>query len=160
METVTLRGEDFRTVHNTLCDLRSVQERLCGVVSNAVVDQLQNIIKGFEAGLKDAYEQDSSAFDRKMDHYSDIQSENKLRAIWSMFEVSDLRTPHPFTGATAVVYSDHWGPGPVRAPIEGALWVDLFRAADAAIRASGDDHHIFIEQLRPSGTDLVLQTGS
>jgi hypothetical protein len=32
MQTVTLYAEDFKTVHNTLCELRSIQQRLTGVI--------------------------------------------------------------------------------------------------------------------------------
>ena len=43
----------------------------------------------------------------------------------------------------------------------GATWGDIYRAADWAIRNSGDSHHIFIEgfELR-NGNELHLVTGS
>jgi len=158
METVTLRGEDFKTIHNTLCELRSLVERMTH--SMIKIDDVQNIINSFEAGLQDAYAQDNDAFQNKMDHYEEARVHLGLRSTWSIFEVELLQSQHPFTGATEVAYSDHWGNKTVTAPIEGNLWVDLYRAADRCIRASGDDHHIFIEQFQPEGRTLVLQTGS
>ncbi len=45
-------------------------------------------------------------------------------------------------------------------PVEGDRWIDLWRAADAAIVQSGDEHHVFVELFRPQGNRLVLSTGS
>ncbi len=158
METVTLRGEDFKTIHNTLCDLRSLVERMTH--SMIKIDDVQNIINSFEAGLQDAYAQDNNAFQNKMDHYSDVKQQEGLRAIWSIFSVEELGEQHPYRNAEEVVYRDHWGNKTVSEAIPGGTWIDLYIAADRCIRASGDDHHIFIEQFQPEGRTLVLQTGS
>ncbi len=163
METVTLHSEDFKTVHNTLCELRSVQERLTGVISNDLADRLHRVVKGFEQGLANAYEQDRSAFDRKMDHYDEVRQAQGFKTVWSIYEIEELGQPHPFEGALQVVYKDHWGDQPVVEEINGPRWVDLYAAADAAIRRSGDDHHIFIEAFRPVADQphqLRLTTGS
>ena len=158
METVTLKGQDFKTIHNTLCDLRSLVERMTH--STIKIDDVQRIIQNFESGLQDAYEQDTAAFKRKMDHYDDVNTVENFRSIWSIFEIEDLYTQHPFTGAVRVLYGDHWGNQTVTAPVEGDMWLDLYRAADSCIRASGDNHHTFIERFTFAGTDLILQTGS
>lgn len=156
METVTLRGEDFRTVHNTLCDLRTVQQRLTGVISNDLADQLQGVILGFEQGLRNAYEQDEAQFDSKMDYYSDFKSENGLRSIWSVYDLPahGFLSDHPFSSDAFVVYQGH------HVPVYGSTWGDVYRAADRAIELSGDGHHIFIEHFEQVGNELRLTTGS
>jgi len=164
METVTLRAEDFKTVHNTLCELRSVQERLTGVISNELADRLHSVIKGFDAGLADAYAQDNAAFERKHDHYEFIGLKAGIRVSrWSIYEVEDLEAEHPYKGAERICYRDHWGDAPVFREIKGPRWRDLWKAADLAIEDSGDQHHIFIESFVAStqqpGT-LRLTTGS
>jgi hypothetical protein len=163
MQTVTLRAEDFRTVHNTLCELRGLVQRM--VESTIKVDDVQRIIQGFEAGLADAYAQDNEVFESKMDYYSAFQTENGLSTIWSIYElpVHGFLDKHPFPGAVQVAYKQHWGEKAVFEEINGATWADLYRAADAAIRRSGDDHHIFIEHfvVNPQQPDqLLLTTGS
>ncbi len=161
METVTLKGEDFRTVHNTLCELRSVVEDMSQ--SMIKIERLEAIISQFELGLADAYAQDHAGFDRKMDHFYEVQRAQGFRTVWSIFEVEDLNQPHPFKGALQVAYKDHWGDGPVFEEITGDRWVDLYAAADAAIRRSGDDHHCFIEAFTPvedQPHQLRLTTGS
>lgn len=164
MQTVTLYAEDFKTVHNTLCELRSLQERVTGVISDQLADQLHRVIRGFEQGLKNAYDQDSEAFDRKHDHYAEVQQQLGLRSIWSVYEVADLGVEHPFEDAAYVIYDQHWGDsGQVVRAIDGSTWAALFVAADAAIQASGDDHHIFIEHFEPVADlprHLRLTTGS
>ena len=157
METVTLRGEDFKTLHNTLCDLRGLVQRM--ERSMIKVNEFDRIIEGFQMGLADAYEQDSSSFDRKMDYYSQFREENGLNAIWSIYELEEhgFLFNHPWEGAKVLVYKRE------TAPIQGPTWADLYRAADLVIERSGDDHHIFIESFCKYATDnsmLELTTGS
>lgn len=156
METVTLKGEDFKTVHNTLCDLRSLQNRIQGVVNSEISDRMERIIAQFEAGLADAYAQDETAFDLKMDYYSGFQNENDLGSIWSMYElpVHGFLQAHPYPSDAFVVY----GGGHV--PVLGPTWGDVYRAADCAIRNSGDFHHCFIEGFEVRGNELHMYTGS
>lgn len=165
METVTLKGQDFSTVHNTLCELREVQQRLSGVINLEMAAKLQAVIQGFERGLADAYSQDNSAFDSKMDYYSEFQRENGLQSIWSIYDlpVNGFLQEHPYEGALQLAYRDHWGDEPVFAEIQGVTWADIYRAADDCIRRSGDLHHVFIESIRvnPSHrSQLILTTGS
>ena len=165
METVVLRAEDFRTVHNTLCELREIEMRLNDVLSADMVDRLHRVIKGFESGLADAYSQDNAQFDSKMDYYSDFKSENGLQSIWSIYDlpVHGFLQEHPYKGAVEVCYRDHWGDQPVYETIQGATWADLYRAADRCIQRSGDGHHIFIEAfelVKGQPHQLRLSTGS
>lgn len=163
MQTVTLRAEDFRTVHNTLCELRSIvgdMER-----SMIKIERLESVIARFEQGLADAYAQDNEIFESKMDYYHQFQKDNQLRTVWSIYELPmhGFLEQHPFQGALQVAYVDHWGDEPVFEEIQGTTWGDLYRAADRAIRRSGDDHHCFIEAFRPNPAEpaqLRLTTGS
>jgi hypothetical protein len=159
METVTLKGEDFRTVHNTLCELREIEMRLNTVLSADMVERLHHVIRGFEQGLKNAYEQDEASFDDKMDYYRAYQNDNDFAAIWSMYElpVHGFLQNHPYPSDVFVIY----GKGHV--PVFGATWGDVYRAADCAIRNSGDLHHIFIEAFEPVADQphqIRLTTGS
>ena len=70
METVTLRGEDFKIIHNTLCDLRNLVDRM--ERSMIKTQEFDRIIEGFQMGLKDAYEQDNGTFEAKYAYYNDF----------------------------------------------------------------------------------------
>lgn len=154
METVTLRGEDFKTLHNTLCDLRNLVSRMeQSMIKTAEFDR---IIEGFQMGLKDAYDQDTATFDSKMDYYGQFQRENGLAAIWSVYElpIHGFLFDHPFPSDAFVVYKDQ------HCAIYGQTWADVYRAADQCIRNSGDLHHIFIENFELWGKEVRLTTGS
>lgn len=158
----TLTAEEFKTIHNALWELDSVIERTCGVINQELFEKLHKASKTIREGLKGAYEQENQAFETKSNYYGRIQEELGLRAIWSIYEVDNLSEPHPFEGATKVVYKNHWGK-PVSKTINGATWAALYVAADACIRDSGDNHHVFIEHFEPikgSDFELNLSTGS
>jgi hypothetical protein len=159
MQTVTLQAEDFKTIHNTLCELRSITDRC----SDKIAAQLNPIIQSFEAGLKDAYEQDDAIFSSKMDYFHRFKEMNGLSAIWSVYEldVHGFLQAHPYSSDAFVVYRNHWGENKDRHyPVLGTTWGDVYRAADLAIRESGDDHHIFIEGFEVRGNELHMYTGS
>ena len=158
---VTIRAADFSTIHNALYDLRCLQDRM--ETSMIKIEDLAQIEQTIRDALADAYDQDNSSFATKSDHYEEARVHLGFKSTWSIFEVDCLQSAHPYTGATQVIYKDHWGKQSVSAAIEGPLWVDLYRAADQCIRASGDAHHCFIEQFvveEQSPGQLRLATGS
>ena len=157
METVTLRGEDFKTIHNTLCDLRNLVDRM--ERSMIKTEEFDRIIEGFQMGLKDAYAQDTGTFEAKYAYYNDFKAQNGLDAIWSLYDVGigEFFNLHPWQGASILVYQGK------TTKIKGPTWGDLYIAADKAIASSGDDHHCFIEAFGKYATDnsmLELTTGS
>jgi hypothetical protein len=156
MQTVTLKGEDFRTVHNTLCELREIEMRLNTVINEQMAQQLHRVIKGFELGLADAYAQDNAEFESKMDYYHQFQTDNGLAAIWSIYElpIHGFLMDHPYPSDAFVVYKDE------HCAVYGQTWADVYRAADQCIRNSGDMHHIFIENFELWGKEIRLTTGS
>jgi hypothetical protein len=88
-------------------------------------------------------------------------------STWSVdgVEAGDFAKPHPHAGATHVVYTtdSFFGGegGNFTMPIEGNTWLDLWKAADAVIGASGDAHHRFIESFTSDHSPyLTLNTGS
>jgi hypothetical protein len=158
---VTISADDFKTIHNALYELRCLQDRM--QTSMIKIQDLERIEQTMRDALADAYDQDNNSFSTKMAHYEEAKVVLGLKSTWSIFEVDCLQGPHPYTGATQVMYKDHWGKEPVIAAIEGPLWVDLYRAADQCIRDSGDAHHCFIEQFvveEQSPGQLRLATGS
>lgn len=149
----TLTREEFKVLHNTLWELGNIND---GQV-RALVERIRTV------ALKGAYEQDSAAFQRQWKHYDEVRDFLKLRTQWSIYEVEDLRKPHPYEGAVEVFYGDHWGDGYVSETIPGKTWTDLWVAAERCIEKSGDGHHVFIEGFRPVADkpgQLRLTTGS
>ena len=154
----TLTAEEFKILHNSLCELNSLAYHHHVPKVEEIVERIRQV------ALKSAYEQDNRAFETKHDHYRSIQERDGLRAIWSVYEVNDLDSIHPYHDAEYVVYDEHWGEtGETVRKITGPFWSDLYRAADSAIQASGDTHHCFIEAFTPiedKPGHLRLHTGS
>ena len=147
--SVTLTAEEFKTLHNALYSLSRI--------GNDMVDEQVEVIR---TALQGAYQQERDVTDRRYDHYNSVKRELGLSAIWSMTEVDNLSERHPFEGVTTVTYKDHWGDSPVVTQINGSTYAALYVAANACIRDSGDEHHVYIEDFRKVGDTLILSTGS
>ena len=160
----TLTIQEFRTIHNAVCQLDSLVFQLEQVLKPELYDKLVRTRDDIRQGLAGAYEQDHEASDRKSRHYDDVKTQLELKnSEWSVYEAENLVDRHPFEGVDRVVYRTHWGEKSVSCSINGSTWAALWIAADACIRDSGDGHHVFIEAFRPSKDDprtLVLSTGS
>lgn len=156
----TLTSDEFKTVHNGLCRLRSIIERLDGFLAPELYKQLVESKNEIRSGLSGAYAQDTLAFDKKYEHYRSVAEDLGLKATWSLFEVDNLNDRHPYEGVENLVYRDHWGSKAITVPINGSTWCALFVAANACIRDSGDIHHSFIEGFTQEDNTLILSTGS
>lgn len=140
---VTLTANEFKAIHNALC-----------FAPNKGLDAT---VEAIREALKGAYEQDESAFDRKMDYFREFQKENGLESIWSIYEldVHGFLQNHPYTSDVFVVYKGQ------HCPVQGSTWGDIYRAAEICIVNSGDMHHIFIEAFElKNGNELHMITGS
>lgn len=102
-------------------------------------------------------EAETEADDKLVAEHNRIADEHGLVSCWSVDGADDLDALHPYPGASVLVHETLSGiaPGGMRVwggdggrfavPIQGPRWLDLWIAADAAIQASGDLHHRFIE---------------
>jgi hypothetical protein len=151
--STTLSAEEFKELHHARCELSARNNSRV----TASVEHIRSV------ALKTAYEQEQADFNRKMNHYHSVRDTLGVSAIWSMYEVEDLEQPHAFEGATTLIYREHWGEKEIKIGLKGNTWSALYAAADAAIKASGDEHHVFIENFTPVSNQpgvLVLETGS
>ena len=148
----TITAESFKTIHNALCSLDSIEN-----------EKVAQLVEEIRSALAGAYEQDNSAFEIKMDYFDRVREELGLSATWSMYEVDNLSDRHPYQGATTVVYKDWNTDKDVVVQINGLTWAALYVSANAAINNSTDNHHTFIEGFTQSSIDptiLFLSTGS
>lgn len=161
----TLNPEEFSMLHNALCDLRSTRDQLSEVVNPKLVERLSLSIKSIEESLKSSYRREEELVDNRSSYYEHLSDVNNFASRWSILEVADMYSEHPYQGVKELVYvtmSSHtrWMQSEVRVPVNGNTWMDLWKAADAAIRQSGDDHHIFIEGFSQDLEEVHLSTGS
>jgi len=145
---VTIKADDFKAIHNALWSLQYGNGDL-----TAQVEVIRN-------SLKDAYEQDRKVSDDRYNHYTTVKTDLGLDAIWSIYEVKDLNERHTYKNAKTMTYKDNWGGDAFSVPINGFTWAALYVAANAAIRDSGDEHHVYVEGFEQVGDTLLLITGS
>jgi hypothetical protein len=162
---VSLTAEEFKRVHNAICDLGSVVRQLADLDNHPLHAKLVQVQKDLSSALASAYDQDDYIFQTKTKHFDTVKQQLSIQdSEWSIYEVNDLYERHPFHCAQWVVYENHNGKGPVKAPIKGETWAGLWLAADRCIRLSGDQHHVYIEQFKQntelSDDTLFLHTGS
>jgi len=160
---ITLTRGQWTRLHNALC----AAEAKAGHLFEVLKDGGEGIaaLRSVREALAPAYAQDEEAFDRQHIYFESFREANGLKAIWSIYELDEhgFLDLHPFEGATHVVYDSHWAEHDVETEIKGSTWADLYRAADAAIQQSGDNHHVFIEHFTPIRDRpgyLRLSTGS
>jgi hypothetical protein len=148
---VTLTAEEFKTLHNALCALDCLND-----------DKISTQVEIIRDALTGAYDQESAAFDRKFEHYDSVRKDLGLNAIWSITEVDNLNERHPYPSDAFVVYKNHWGENKqVHCAVYGGTWAAVYVAANACIRNSGDEHHVFIENFElKNGNELHMTTGS
>ena len=162
---ISLNRSQWKNLHNALCAAEREASSLFAVLKDG--GEGMTALRSVREALAPAYAQDSAAFDRQWGYFDQVRSDNKFRAKWSLYDETDRGSfdlPHPYTGATHVVYNQHWGTtSDIEVPILGATWLDLYRAANEAIERSNDTHHIFIEFFEPVPDKpgyLSLATGS
>lgn len=161
-----LTPQQFSNVHNALYYLRCVRDKIeTKFGSEGAKDILEEIEKQenvIREQFADAYRKDNEMFQSLMDHYDAAGKTFDARTTWSMYEVPNMRSKHPYVGAGLLLHKHHWGEKPITVEIKGDTWLDLYQAADEAIRASEDLHHSFIEgfDYNEEEGQLILHTGS
>lgn len=162
---IQLNRAQWKNLHNALCAAEQEASGLFAVLKDG--GEGLAALKSVREALAPAYAQDREAFERQFDYFRQTQRDNGFLANWSLYDETDWGSfdePHPYTGATHVVYNNHWGTtSDIAVPIQGNTWLDLYRAANEAIEHSNDTHHIFIEFFEPVPDKpgyLGLATGS
>ena len=161
---IQLTHNEWNQVHNALCHAESMCRNVFDVLKNG--PELREALDGIGRSLTPAYQQDTEQFDRQFDLYRHVQDTHGFASIWSTYDVQDFDAPHPYPSDVILQYRSHWGTEKQQErqyPVMGATWLDLWRAADLAIRDSGDQHHMFIEQFMMDARDttvVYLITGS
>lgn len=156
-----LTPDEFRQLHNALCELRGVHQRINGILNPELLLSMGQSIKDMEDALASSYQRDSDLIDKNSEHYETVAKLGGFRSIWSLYEVPFMYDPHPYQGVKILEYTrGYLNPSKIKVPVSGPLWVDLWEAADAAILQSGDNHHIFIEGFCQDLEVVTLTTGS
>jgi len=141
----TLTADEFKAIHNALCLARA--------------DNVEETVSTIREALSRVYEEEELVFNSQMDHFSAAQKSEGFISVWSEYDVTDIRSAHPYPADAVVVYDTY--ESVIRVPVEGPTWLDVWRASEKAILKGGDRHHIFIEKFDVKNrNELHLWTGS
>lgn len=163
-----LKGTDLSKIHNALWQMQynsginDVANPLMSNEAKMLAEKMNVEIEKIRDALKDVMLQDKLEHDKRYAHYRQVAEKFGFSTIWSITEVQDLYSVAPdMTGYEKLVYEDNWDDKIVEVEITGDRWIDLWAAADKAIKQSGDGHHCFIEAFKhKSHNTLRLVTGS
>lgn len=86
-------------------------------------------------------------------YHSYFQVLKQVLSDWSMPDAQYKLTEIACIGKCRLYYDGGWGDESLSEVIENPMWIDMYALADQAIRLSGDNHHIFIEDIAAKGMD-------
>ena len=158
----TITRNEFSDVHNGICELYALKQQVTGVIHPDLVQRLNRAFDLLEKGFANVREQENKEFDSKMDLFELTRKSFGFKSVWSIydFDMNEGFAGRPGYLAKELVYE--WDSA-VRVPLpDNPTFLQLWGAADAALKESGDEHHVFIEGFRLSedGRALRLITGS
>lgn len=145
-------------------EMAQLTRQLDGIVHPNIVKKLEGIRKKCLKEIEPILKAEEKASESNYKKLSKIQDKYNLNAVWSMsIPASDLEK---LTPPISKITYESWGPTQVHTfdtPTQ-MTWLELWKLADKMIAASGDTHHIFIENLTqdkkaPEG-HFQLSTGS
>lgn len=158
----TLTKNEASDIHNGICALYSLKHQVIGVLHPDLVQSLNRAFDLLEKGYASVREQENKEFDEKMDYFEQTRMNYGFKSVWSIY---DFDLDNGFAGrsgytAKELVYE--WDQT-ARIPLpDNPTFLRLWAAADFALKAAGDDSHVFIEGFCQSedGKTLLLITGS
>lgn len=145
-------------------EIAQLARQLEGVAHPNILKKLEGMRKICLKELTPIFKAEEKERISEYDKLSKIQKDNKLKSVWSMSILSmDLGN---LTPPISKITYDSWGPQQVHTfdkPTQ-ITWLELWKLADKMIIASGDTHHVFIENLyhneKEAKDHFHLSTGS
>lgn len=84
----------------------------------------------------------------KHQYFNGVQDGNKWFSVWSIYSVNSVLDQHTLLHSHRdQLEIEYQG---LVTTVEGDTWLDVWRAAEKLVHASGDKHHIFIEAFVPT----------
>lgn len=160
MNNFVITSDEIRDIHNGLCRLGNMINRLEDALSPFVIVDLRKAKSEIEKGFKSARDQSDEAWNEANRYFEKNREALKYTSVWSMYEKYDeMHKIAFFLEEGSVLVHDNFS---VPLPAGSRTWFDMWKAAEEAIFAVGGDH-IFIESLTRSSINpkiILLGTGS
>lgn len=159
-----MNAEEMKDLHNAKCSVVSVRKDLNSLFRednpmNQSILRAENLLRN---ALERYYKAEKAHWDEWYAYVDRKKKELNIRhSYWSIKDI-DFDKPHPWP-EMKLVKTSGWEEVPGRAVLgPSTTWGELWQAADAALGACDDKHHVYIEDFYPSkdkGT-LIVSCGS
>lgn len=146
-ETVTLSKADFKLLQSMYPDMHGIIQNMEGVVHPSLMARLKAVSDKMEKVFRPFFEKEENAYEENYVALEKVAQENNLEFTWSVTEVpaTDL---NKVMGTVKEIIYESWGPTQKHTfPGNGKkiTWLEAWKIAENLMRASGDNHHVFIE---------------
>lgn len=137
--------ENLKKIESLSPDVHALSQRLDGL-NPKFSEQIVSLNKIIDTTFSKYREQQDNEFEKKMAGFEKIGDKHKLTTIWSEYDISpsDMKKPFSNQPVDTLIY-ESWGPTQKIKIGKISSWLDMWKFAEQAIKASGDTHHIFIE---------------
>ena len=160
MNNFIIRSDEIKDIHNGLCHLQNVIDRLEDALSPHVIKELRKAKSEIEKGFESARDQSDRHWDTANKFFEKTREDLRYTSVWSIYEkYDDMHKTAFFLEEGSVLVHENFS---VPLPTGSRTWFDMWRAAEEAIFAVGGDH-IFIESFTQSSINpkiILLGTGS
>jgi len=150
--------------HNLRCELFGLLQVAAPVLDPELLKPVEAASSLIDAAIDRAQDAEDGEREEFSESVERVRAQEGFEAIWCL-DASDgfdgFGSLSPWPKARSILYEGETAG--IFAPDGRPTWLDLYRACDAAIVASGDSHHVFVESLKPDPDDpsiLRLGTGS
>jgi hypothetical protein len=164
----TFNDQELKDLHNSECEVYQIVKELSSMFreDHRLCESADRALRLFDKAMDRYHKAESQAMHNWFDYCDEWKRKLGVElAIWSIQDV-DFEEEHDWAHLadansdlpnTITVATDGWSEQQGTAIVCGRTWADLYVAADQAIRASSDHHHVFIEGFAPTGKGRRLE---
>ncbi len=146
---MTTKKDNFvKTLDSVRCEISQLQRQLEGLVHPNISKNLLKIYEMCDEVLQPIDDAEEKFRNENYDALDKIKEENNIKfSVWSMdIPATEM---HKKTPAITKITYESWGETQVHEfdkPTK-LTWIEFWKLADKIMKASGDTHHVFIENL-------------
>lgn len=150
MGTYVLNDKDVSSIHNGVCSLYRALDNAKEMLKDdsSIVVAIKSALKSIQP-VKDRISKEQDVlFNKQMDYFNDVRSENDFSSIWSIYTYDDFsfNDKHNLPiGAQIVCYDVPIADD--RFKITGDTWLDVWNVVDSYLShySNAVGNHLFIE---------------
>lgn len=140
--------QNMQIIESLYPDLASLHQRLEKVVHPDILKQIEVMQEKMVEVFGDKWDEEEDDFDTEYSALSEIADKNNFMSVWST-DIKSKQMQEKMPKAMSLMsYNTGEHVYTQKLPRTKKLtWLEVWKIADELMRTSGDDHHIFIEDI-------------